>query len=152
MPIATEADLSRLVELVGVHGARVALRSSKTIDVGQLRVLAQSLALPLGDSAPRAELIGMLLAPFDLRIRRSLDDLKRLSAGDIAKYFRESGCSREELLLFMHQEQIPVRRGTTKSQLILEAANQISGLGLYQRIANGPQVLAEDRTPPKASS
>lgn len=136
MSSALKTDqLVELVAMVGVEGATAALRESKSIALDELREFAKTLKLPIAVNAKRSDLAAMIVARFGSRIGKTLGELKSLSQEEIEAYLRDTNCSKEELVLFLEDAKLPHRRSATRPQLIVDAAQQISGLGLYQRIS-----------------
>lgn len=133
-------DVEALIKLVGVDGARAALRASTTVSMKDLRT-ASAASLPA--SATRAEVVDAILAPHDKRITRSLEELQKLTEAEVIDYLRSSRCSEAELMLFLDRAKIPYPRGLSRSRLIAEAARQISRLGLFDHIAGGPKLSVD---------
>lgn len=147
MPLASDADLLALIDLVGDQGARAALRASKVIGIDTLRRIAEQRGHALPKRATRADLIDLLVGLGEARITRSIDDLSTRSEEEIARFFADSGCSRGELVLYLNAAGIPHDGSRSKTQLIADAAREISRIGVYQRISSkvGPNASGENR-------
>lgn len=130
-------DLNQLINLVGVKGARAALRDSDTLTIEDLIVIAKQNSIDTPQKAKRKEIIDRLLIKYDKRINLSLDELKKKSTDEIIDYLTKSKATEVEIINLLENSNIPVTKLLkSKKKLIEFAANSISGLGLYQRISN----------------
>jgi hypothetical protein len=111
------------------------LRANRAISLDALRRLAQAANLPIAKKASRIDVIDALLRPPSTRITRSVEDLATHSENEIADYLQQTECTKGELMLFLDAADIPYEGGRSRSQLIADAAREISRIGLYQRIS-----------------
>ena len=134
MTIASD-DIKALVDIVGRHGAQVALSRSDKIHAEELLKTAEVLGLHLSKRTSKAEIAIAIVRHVDRRIDKSLDDLKQLPGSEILQYFTDVDPDTEEIVELLRSIDIKNRVRSRKS-LFEFAANQISSLGVFERLAN----------------
>lgn len=128
-------DIASLIEWLGSDGARSGLRNSKRLTLSELIKIADSLQVKHKSKIRRNELIDLLILQFDRRIDKSFSELKSMNAADLSEYLDKTGCSKEEVIDLLDQHNIPYKKSDTRASLIRHAADQISGWGIFERIA-----------------
>ena len=134
MTIASD-DIKTLVEIVGRHGAHFALTHSDKIRAEELLKAAETLGICLPKRTPKSEVAIAIVKHVDRRIDKSLDDLKQLSGSEIIQYFSDVDPDTEEIVELLRSLDIKNRVRSRKS-LFEFAANQISSLGVFERLAH----------------
>ncbi len=142
MTIATH-DVKALVEIVGRHGAHVALARSEKIRADELMSTAESLGIRLPKRTPKTMVAIAIVRHVDRRIDKSLEELKQMSGPDVLQYFIDKDPDPEEVIELLQSIDIKNRVRSRKS-LFEFAANQISSLGVFERLADPSQAV---RTP-----
>lgn len=133
MPI-TPDDVRALVMIVGRRGAQAALSNSDQIRAEDLLVAADNLGIGLPKRTPKAELASAIIKHLDRRISKSLDELKQLSVSEIINYFQAVDADSEEIIELLQSIDIK-NRARSRKDLLEFAANQISNLGIFERLA-----------------
>ena len=133
-------DIKTLVNIVGRHGAQVALSDSDKIHAQELLETAESLGINLPKRTPKAEVAIAIVKHVDRRIDKSLDELKQLSGSQILQYFTDVEPDTEEIIEILQSIDIKNRVRSRRS-LFEFAANQISSLGVFERIAHPPSSI-----------
>ena len=145
-------DIRTLVKIVGRHGAHEALARSEKIRADELLSTAEALGIRLPKRTPKSVAAIAIVKHLDRRIDRSLEELKRMSGPELLQYFVDADPDSEEIIELLTSIGIKNRVRSRKS-LFEFAANQISSLGVFERLAartNSPQ-LAVDRQLQEAS-
>ena len=133
MAIAAD-DIKTLVEIVGRQGAHVALSRSDKISAEELFKTAQSMGIRLPRRTQKSEMAVAIVKHVDRRIDKSLDELKQLSKPEILQYFNDVNPDTEEIVELLRSIDIK-NRARSRKGLLEFAANQISSLGVFERIA-----------------
>lgn len=128
-------DIKNIVEWLGADGARAGLRHSKRLTLSELFKIADNLGLKYKSKIKRNELIDLLILQFDKRIDKDLSELQNMNAADLAEYLDRTGCSKEEIIELLDSNGFIYKKSESRASLIRHAADQISGVGLFQRIA-----------------
>lgn len=128
-------DIQLLVEWLGSDGARAGMRASKRLTLNELNRIAERIGVKPKAKLKRNDLINLLILQFDKRIEKSFDEMKNMTSADLSEYLDRTGCSKEEIIDLLNQYDIPFKKSETRSALIRHAADQISTLGIFQRIA-----------------
>lgn len=134
MAIASD-EIKTLVEIVGRQGAQLALSRSDKIRAEELLKTAEDLGIRLPKRTPKSEVAIAIVRHVDRRIDKSLDDLKQLSGSEILQYFSEVDPDADEIAELLRSIDIENRIRSHKS-LLEFAANQISSLGIFERLAH----------------
>lgn len=133
MSITTD-DVRALVMIVGRRGAQAALTNSDQIRAEDLVVAADSLGITLPKRTPKTELASAIIKHLDRRISKSLDELKQLSVSEIIDYFQAVDADSDEVIELL--QSIDIKNHARSRKHLLEfAANQISNLGIFERLA-----------------
>ena len=130
-----EINVQKLVEWLGPDGAIAGLERSD-ITVSELREIAIHHGLAAEKKLKRSDIITDLVNRNFTRIDKTVDELLGMNRDDIRDYFRDRKVSRTELLSLLSQFDIRPMYGD-KGNLMDFAAREISGLGMYQRVAKG---------------
>lgn len=131
----SKIDIELIVNWLGADGARAGLRQSKRLTLSELFKIADETGINYKHKIKRNELIDLLILQFDKRIDKSFEDLKKMSAADLAEYLDRTGCSKEEIIDLLRTNGLPFKKSESRAALIRHAADEISGLGIFQRIA-----------------
>lgn len=134
MTIASD-DIKTLVDIVGRHGAQAALSRSDKIHAEELLKTAEAFGIRLPKRTPKTEVAIAIIKHVDRRIDKSLDDLKQLSGAEILSYFSDVDPDAEEIIELLLSIDIKNRVRSRKG-LFEFAANQISSLGVFERLAH----------------
>ncbi len=134
MTIASN-DIKTLVEIVGRQAAQLALSRSDKIRAEELFKTAENLGIRLPKRTPKSEVAIAIVKHIDRRIDKSLDELKQLSGLEILQYFSDVDPDTEEIIELLRSIDIENRVRSRKS-LFEFAANQISSLGVFERLAH----------------
>ena len=134
----TSADIKVLVRIVGRHGACVALSHSHKIRAQELLDTADSLGISLPRRTPKAEVAVAIVKYVDRRVDRSVEELKQLSVDDILQYLNQVNPDTDEVVDLLRSIGIE-HRVMSRRSLLEFAANEISSLGVFERIANPPR-------------
>lgn len=124
-----------MFDWLGADGVRAGLRSSKRLTLSQLQKVAQELDIPYKNKVTRNNLIELIILQFDRRIEKTFNEMSNMHAPELAEYLDKTGCSKEELMNLLSDNEIPFKKSDTRAALIRHAADQISGLGIFRRIA-----------------
>jgi hypothetical protein len=135
MTTMTRNDVPKIIEWLGASGARAGLHASERLTLSELRQLARECDVPISEKAKRDEIINLMILQFDHRITKSVAEMKAMSAADLADFLNRTGCSKEELQALLYDLCIPFKKSDSRLALVRHAADQIAGLGVYQRIA-----------------
>ncbi len=128
--------LQSLVDLLGADGAKAGLRASKRLTLNELVKIAELCNMKVKSKVTRNQLIDLLILQFDKRIDKDIEELKMMNSADLAEYLDRTGCSKEEVIELLNKYEFPYKKSDTRTALIRHAADQISNLGLYERIAS----------------
>ena len=131
----TISHIKTLVEIVGRKEAQLALSRSGKIRAEELSKIAESLGIDLPRRTPKAEVAVAIVRHVDRRIDKSLDELKQLSAPEILQYFSDVDPDAEEVIDLLRSIDIE-NRARSRKGLLDFAANQISSLGIFERLAH----------------
>lgn len=127
-------DIRTLVGIVGRQGACAALSRSDKISAEELFKTAESLGISLPKRTQKSEVAVAIVKHVDRRIDKSLDELKEMSGPEILQYFRDVDPGTEEIVELLRSIDIK-NRVRSRNRLFEFAANQISSLGVFERIA-----------------
>jgi hypothetical protein len=142
------SDILKLVKLVGPKGARSALLSSEIISDEDLRKICNERSLETSPKTKRSDLISLLLLEFNRKIDIPYESFTDMSPEDIKNYLTKKNVSKEEITELLKGMNVPLKKIKSKQRLIDFAANSLSGLGLYQRIANHDKTFNNDSIGP----
>ena len=131
--------LDQLVAWLGPEGAIAGLEHSE-LTIAELVELEPSIAAVKASSKlKRGELIKQIVAAVRSRVSKTSDELMAMSANDLKAYFVEIKASREELLSLLLK--LDIRPGSAAKKNLSEfAAQEISDIGMYRRVATGALV------------
>ena len=133
----TADEIKRLVDIVGRRGAQAALCNSDLVRAEDLLVVAGDSGIHLPKRTPKAELANAIIKQLDRRISKPLDELKQLSVPEIVSYFNAVDAETEEVIELLKSIDIK-NRARSRKDLFEFAANQISNLGIFERLAGVP--------------
>ena len=130
-------EIKALVDIVGRHGACFALSHSHKIRAQELLETADRLGISLPKRTPKAEVAVAIVKHVDRRVDRSLEELKQLSGPEILQYFNQVNPDTDEVVDLLQSIGIE-HRVTSRKGLLEFAANEVSSLGVFERIAGTP--------------
>jgi hypothetical protein len=128
-------NIEKLIQWLGAEGARAGLRHSKRLTLNELYKIAEANYVPYKTRTTRNQLIDLMILQFDKRIDKSFDELTSMNSADMSEYLDRTGCSREEIVNLLTINEIPFKKSDSRASLIRHSADQISGLGIFKRIA-----------------
>lgn len=131
----TSDNIKTLVKIVGRQGAHIALSRSDRISAKELSKTAEGLGISLPKRTQKSEVAIAIVKHVDRRIDKSLDELKQLSGSEILQYFHDVDPDTEEIIELLRSIDINNRVRSRKG-LFEFAANQISSLGVFERLAH----------------
>ena len=128
-------DITKLIEWLGPDGAIAGLEGSDFM-VSELYEIATSYDLAVEKKMKRTDLINEHVNCKTVTIEKTTDELLSMNQDDLKNYLEGRKVSITELLNLLSQLGI---RPSSKDKLKLVdfAAREISGLGMYQRVAKG---------------
>ena len=130
-------NIATLVEWLGRDGAIAGLKESR-LTVPDLCGIAERSGVTVEKRTPRTEIIVDLVNRDATRIDKTVDELMAMKYDDLKTYFVEKKVSMTELRKLLAEFGIPARRIRAR-ELVDFAAREISGIGMYGRIAQGPK-------------
>ncbi len=131
-------DLMQLVDWLGPDGAIAGLeKSDLTIsELKELDVVARN--MPDASKLKRSDLIRRLVKDVGGRITISPDELMQMDAASLQDYFQKVKVSRNEIIELLLS--LDIRPGSAaRRNLFKFAAQEISDIGMYKRVAKGGQ-------------
>lgn len=130
-----EIEVEKLVEWLGRDGAIAGLEESD-VTLSELYEMAVRYGLSAQKKMRRRDIIIDLVNRDVVRIDKTTDELLAMKHDDLRKYLIDKKVSRTELLNLASEFDIPVGQGTS-ANLVDFVAREISGFGMYQRVARG---------------
>ena len=130
-------NIATLVEWLGRDGAIAGLTESR-LTVSDLCGIAERSGVTVEKRTPRTDIIVDLVNRDAARIDKTVDELMAMKYDDLKTYFVEKKVSMTELRKLLAEFGIPARRIRAR-ELVDFAAREISGIGMYRRIAQGPK-------------
>lgn len=128
-------DVSTLTEWLGPEGAVAGLDRSDLTN-SELMMLARTNEVQVDSKMPRRQItIELVMGRLD-RIDRPVEQLLEMSKDELLGYFSDRLVSGHELRKLLEGLGI-APKGKMRSKLADFAANEISDLGMYQRVAKG---------------
>lgn len=128
-------DVSKLVEWLGAEGAVYGLEKSHLTNA-ELMVIARENGLKVDKRFTRRQLSTELVMSRFVRIDKSQDYLVSMSKDELRRYFTDRMVSDTELISLMTEFGI-APTGNIRTKLADFAAQEISELGMFQRVAVG---------------
>lgn len=130
-------DVTKLVEWLGPEGAVAGLDRSY-ITNADLMVIARERGRSVDKKTPRRQIIIEIVMGDVKRVEKPTEYLLSMSADELNRYFTERLVSDSEILNILKELGIPPKgRGKSRSKFKEYAANEISELGMFQRVAKG---------------
>lgn len=141
-------DLETLTDWLGAEGAVAGLDKSHLTN-SELMMLARENGVIVDKKTARRQIvIEVVMSPLQ-RVDKKPDQLLDMSKDELHRYFSDHMVSTRELMGILDTLGI-APKGKQRGRLTDFAANEISDLGMYQRVARGKQ--ADDRNRAPASS
>jgi len=128
-------NIKVVLDIVGREGAVSALEKSKKVNIKDLIELARSIGLSPKSKESKKSISTQIIHYIDMRINKSLDELKAMSKEDLLQYFMQVECHQDELIEFLKSIDLKARVKSRKA-LMEFAAIQISSLGIFERLSN----------------
>jgi hypothetical protein len=129
-------DVDTLIKWLGGGGAKAGLLNSE-LSLQELIAAARARGLPLSPKPTREEVAHELSYSSSKRIGRSTEQLLGMNVDELAKYFQQVKPSRSEVIQLLTDLGVTVSSESSKI-LFKFAARELSDLGMYQRVAQGP--------------
>ncbi len=137
--------ISQLTEWLGAEGAVVGLEKSFMTNA-DLMMLARKNGLDVEKKTARKQLAVEIVMSNIKRVEKTHDDLQKMSIDELKRYFTERLVSSNELMRILSDLGIaPTRK--IRGKLVDFAANEISDLGMYQRVARGRPHSGSSKNP-----
>jgi hypothetical protein len=131
----TPLDIATLTSWLGAEGAVAGLDKSNLTN-SELMMLARENSIIVDKRTARKQLaIELVMTPIR-RVALEPDKLIEMSRDELQRYFSDHMVSTREIMNVLEQLGI-APRGKMRSRLADFAANEISDLGMYQRVAKG---------------
>ena len=130
-----EINIEKLVDWLGRNGAIAGLEKSN-ITVSELCDVAIQYGIAVEKRTKRSDIIVDLVNRNSVRIDKTTEELLAMNHADLRDYFNSRKVSRTEILKLLLQFDIRPAYND-KVNLIDFAAREISGIGMYQRVARG---------------
>ncbi|MBC7987037.1 MAG: hypothetical protein H7X93_10300 [Sphingomonadaceae bacterium] len=133
----TGIDLEVLSDWLGPEGAVAGLDKSRLTN-SDLMMLARENGILVDKKTARRQIaIEIIMSP-EKRIAHEQDRLLEMSKDELQRYFSDHMVSTKELMSVLESLGI-APKGKLRGKLSEFAANEISDLGMYQRVARGKQ-------------
>ena len=130
-------DLNQLVNWLGPDGAIAGLEKSD-LTISELKELGVTRKIPDASKLRRSDLIRELVKDVGGRITLSPDELMQMDAASMQDYFQKVKASRSEIIELLLS--LDIRPGNAARRNLFEfAAQEISDIGMYKRIAKSGQ-------------
>jgi hypothetical protein len=134
MPLAKE-DILKIVEIVGREGAISGIEKSSKINMKELSELYKALDLKAVKKRSKKNIAYQIVHYVDRRIKKPIDELKKMSKDELIEYFDEVQCHQDELIELLNSIDLKSRAKSRKS-IIEFAAVQINSLGIFERLSD----------------
>lgn len=131
-----EADLRRILKILGPDGARAGILAS-SVSNSALWKIANKLGLHLSQEAAKPEVVDRLLEHMESPTLKPTDELMTMNYDQLLDYFSNASPSNVELLRIMKELNYKVSAEDKKS-LRKYVARQISETALFARVADQP--------------
>lgn len=128
-------DVKLLTEWLGPDGAVAGLDRSELTN-SELMMLARANDISVDSKTPRRQIVIELIMGRLNRIDRPVEQLLEMSKAELQRYFADQLVSSRELRSLLEGLGI-APKGKLRTKLAEFAANEISDLGMYQRVARG---------------
>jgi hypothetical protein len=128
-------NIATLTDWLGAEGALAGLDRSNLTNA-ELMMLARALNIVVSSKTPRRQIIIDLVMGPIIRVDKNPEDLLEMSRDELKRYFSDKLVSTKEIMHILEQLGI-APKGKLKIKLADFAANEISDLGMYQRVAKG---------------
>lgn len=133
----TTIDVTKLIEWLGPEGAVAGLERSH-ITNADLMVIAREKGKTVEKRTPRKQIIIEIVMGDVRRVEKPTEYLLSMSSDELNRYFTERLVSDSEILSILKDLGIPPKgKIKSKSKFKEYAANEISDLGMLQRVAKG---------------
>jgi hypothetical protein len=130
-------DLELLAEWLGPGGAMAGLEKSD-LTISELADLAKARGIEYKSAMKRGELISALVKSVNGRIKKTPEELMEMDAQELKHYFRTVRASNSEIIQVLLS--LDIRPGSAARRNLADfAAQEISDIGMYRRIASGAQ-------------
>ncbi len=131
----SEISVASLIDWLGPEGAVAGLDKSKLTNA-DLMMIARREDINVEAKASRKQLTIELVMSQIKRIDKTAEQLVELSRDELKRYFSDRMVSNAELLSMLKEMEIAPSR-KIRGRMIDFAANEISDLGVYSRVAKG---------------
>lgn len=128
-------DLETLICWVGAEGAVAGLDKGHHTNA-ELMVLARENGVLVDSKTARRQIAIELVMTRLKRIDKSVDQLLEMTKEEVIRYLGDRMVSRAEMVRLMEDLEI-APKGRIRGKFIEFVANEISDLGMYQRVARG---------------
>lgn len=131
----TKPNVDLLIEWLGHEGAVAGLDKSHLTNA-DLMIIAREKGLLVDKRTARRQIAIEIVMGNTHRIEKSSDQLMQMSRDEILRYFSDRLVSNNEIRKMLFELGIGPS-GKVRIKLAEFAANEISDLGMYQRVAQG---------------
>lgn len=128
-------NISTLIEWLGPEGAVAGLDKSDLTNA-DLMMIARREGIEVETKASRKQLTIELVMARIQRVDKSVEQLMELSREELKRYLSERMVSSAEMFQLLRKMEIAPSR-KIRGRMIDFAANEISDLGMYSRVAKG---------------
>ena len=138
----TPNDLKKIIEWLGVEGARAGLKLSKLTDKDLLAITFK-LKLRQDFSESRDTTIEKIVHHFEVKEIKRVDDLLKMEYNELINYFNDVNASNEDLLKVMKELNFKVGAEERK-HLRNFVARQISETALFSKVARNDELKTDE--------
>jgi hypothetical protein len=128
-------NLESLIDWLGAEGAVAGLDRGHHTNA-ELMIIARNNGIIVDSKTARRQIAIEIIMSRIQRIDRNDDELLEMSKDELVRYFTDRMVSRSEIKSLLDKLQISPR-GKVRSKFVDFASNEISDLGMYQRVAKG---------------
>jgi hypothetical protein len=130
-----DLDVKQLTKWLGPEGAVAGLDRSDLTN-SELMMIARTNDVSVEAKTPRRQIAIELIMGRLTRIDKPVEQLLEMSKSELQRYFADQQVSSRELRSVLEGLGI-APKGRLRTKLAEFAANEISDLGMYQRVAKG---------------
>lgn len=131
----SDLDIGLLTQWLGAEGAVAGLEKSYLTNA-DLMILARKHGLQVEKKTARKQIAIEVIMSDIKRVEKTADDLQKMTKDELKRYFTERLVSNSEIMSILSEMGIaPTRK--IRGKLVDFASNEISDLGMYQRVAQG---------------
>ena len=128
-------NLESLIEWLGAEGAVAGLDKGHHTNA-ELMMLARENGVIVDSKTPRRQIVIEIVMTRLERVDKNIEQLSQMSKDELVRYFTDKMVSKAEMMKLLKSLEL-APRGKIRGKFIEFVANEISDLGMYERIAKG---------------